>query len=181
VSSLLNDRVLTFLRRAERFQLAELPDTVVAAAIKNPLVSTKKSIRQDALDTAVAAIHGYPFLIQVVGYELWQADPAARTIDLDMALTAIPRAMRTANRLVHEPVLNDLSERDRDFLLAMAEDECDPTTIADVARRMAVSADYANKYRARLIAAEVIEPMGRGRIRFTIPFLREYLRESRSR
>nr|WP_217613852.1 hypothetical protein [Cellulomonas sp. GbtcB1] len=40
---------------------------------------------------------------------------------------------------------------------------------------------YASTYRARLIAAGVIEPTGHGRVDFTIPYLREYLREHATR
>jgi hypothetical protein len=40
-----------------------------------------------------------------------------------------------------------------------------------------VSRDYTNVYRARLIAAELIEPAGRGRVDFALPYLREYRRD----
>jgi len=36
---------------------------------------------------------------------------------------------------------------------------------------------YAGVYRERLIAAEIIEPTGYGKVDFVLPYLREYLRE----
>jgi hypothetical protein len=34
---------------------------------------------------------------------------------------------------------------------------------------------YISQYRSRLIVAGIIEPAGRGRVRFTIPYLREFV------
>ena len=39
-----------------------------------------------------------------------------------------------------------------------------------------VSANYASQYRLRLIAAEVVEPAGYGRVTFALPYLRDHLR-----
>lgn len=176
ISSILNDDVLTFLRRAVRWPLGDVADTLVATAVREPIMAAGRTICDDALDLAVKAIQGYPFMIQVVGFELWGVDPAQDVIDLGQAETAVIRAIEQANRLVHEPMLADLSPADRRFLVAMAKEESEPTPIAAIAKRMGVSSGYANKYRARLIAAEAIEPAGRGLVQFTVPFLRDYLR-----
>jgi len=50
--------------------------------------------------------------------------------------------------------------------------------LSDIAERMAVNLDYASQYRARLLAAEVITPAGRGKVTFAVPFLREHLRQT---
>lgn len=68
-----------------------------------------------------------------------------------------------------------LSERDGDFLIAMAQDG-GPSRVADVAERMGVSFDYAQKYRRRLIDAGVIVPACRGEVAFDVPFMADYLR-----
>lgn len=179
VSSILSDDVLTFLRRAVRWPLGDVADALVATAIREPIIAAGRTITDDALGLAVKTIQGYPFMIQVVGFELWGVEPARDVIDDGQAKTAVVRAIEQANRLVHEPMLADLSPVDRRFLAAMAEEESEPTPIAAVAKRMGVSTGYANKYRARLIAAEAIEPAGRGRIQFAVPFLREYLQKCR--
>lgn len=48
--------------------------------------------------------------------------------------------------------------------------------VGEVAERMGVTYDYAQKYRRRLIDAGVIEPAGRGRVAFCVPLLAEHLR-----
>ncbi len=51
-----------------------------------------------------------------------------------------------------ESALNDLSDVDREYLVAMAVDD-GPSRTADVAARLGKSAQYANTYRGRLLAA----------------------------
>lgn len=48
--------------------------------------------------------------------------------------------------------------------------------IADIAARMGVTQDYAQKYRRRLLDAGVIEQVRRGYVRYAVPYLDSYLR-----
>jgi hypothetical protein len=176
---LLNDEVLTFLRWAERFDLGHLSDAAVAQAIREPITDAGRSIAPGALDLAVEAVRGYPFLTQVVGFHLWEADPRAATITAAQARRVIPGAQAATARLVFEPVLADLSPRDVDFLHAMAAVEEDPVPVSEIGRNLA--AGNVSQYRLRMIAAEVIEPAGRGKVRFTLPGLRDHLRRAPDR
>lgn len=81
---------------------------------------------------------------------------------------------------MHETSLADLSDVDRTYLAAMAQDSGESST-GTVARRLGVSAHYASTYRRRLIAAGVIEPTRHGHVDFAIPYLREFLREHAAR
>ena len=61
----------------------------------------------------------------------------------------------------------------------MAHDEAE-SSVAEVARRMGVSVDYAQKYRTRLISAGIVRPSRRGYLAFAVPYLQSYL-QSRQR
>jgi len=176
VSDLLNDEVLTFLRRAERHALGGLADAAVRSALRQPVVDGGREISSAALDESAAAVDGYPFLGQVVGFHLWEDSPARRKIDVTQARRAIGRALADAGRLVYEPLLADLSARDVDFLTAMARIGQDPVPMADI--EAAFAGPNAGQYRRRLIAAEAIEPAGRGKVRFAVPGLATFLRSS---
>jgi hypothetical protein len=178
VDSLLTEDAMTFLRRAERFPLGPVKDVDVTRALAWPIEEAGRTLADDALQVALSAIQGYPFFVQLVGYHLWAAAPASPRIDADQARTAVDKAKRRSSRLLHEPLLADLSARDRDFLVAMSHDD-GPSRLADIAARLGVTRDYASQYRARLIAAEAIEPCGHGWVRFAVPFLRDHLRQAR--
>lgn len=179
VSDLLNDDVLTFLRRASRFELGDVDLDHVADALRRTITDSGGAIEDAALEEAATATGGYPFMIQLVGYHVWRT---ARTSPIDLAdvRAGVAAARTRLGSLVHETSLADLSEVDRTYLVAMAQDEGDSST-GEVARRLGVTPSYASTYRARLIAAGVIEPTGYGRVDFTIPYLREYLREHATR
>jgi len=177
VASLLNDRVLTFLRRAERHDLGPLSRGESALAIVGPIRSVGLDITPEALDLIVDASGGYPFMVQLVGFHTLRNRPERRLIDADDAVRGITAARRRLGHLVVEPELQALSSGDRRFLSAMAVDD-GPSRTADIARRLGVSGPYAGQYRLRLLAAGVITAPKYGWIDFAIPGVREHLRRT---
>lgn len=175
VETVLNDAVLTFLRRAERFTLGPVSPAEVELGLRAPIENAGRRITEEALDIAAAGTHGYPFLVQLVGYQTWAIAPDTVVIDAQQARSGVARAVQRVGRLVHEPALAGLSEVDRAFLVAMAQDT-GPSRMADITGRMGVTSGYASQYRLRLISAELIIPAGHGRVAFALPYLAEYLR-----
>lgn len=176
VNTLLHAPGATFLRRAARVHLGAVTEADVERAIAEPLHHAGRSITPDALEVAAAGTQGYPFMVQLVGYQAWRASRGTSSITVEQAEQAVAAASRRVGQLVHEPALAPLSAVDRTFLAAMAVD-AGPSKIGDVADRMGVSSTYASQYRLRLLEAEVIHAPARGRVDFSLPYLREYLRE----
>jgi hypothetical protein len=179
ISAVLNDDVLTFLRRADRHSLGRVPVADAATAIADPLERAGRRVPPALALEAAEATGGYPFLIQLVGYHIWRRGPsegAVGAVDVEAAIVA---ARKRLGALVHEPAVADLPGVARRFLLAMARDD-GPSKMGDIAARLDVDANYASQYRLRLIAAELIAPAGHGQVDFTMPYLREYLREQGS-
>jgi hypothetical protein len=179
VSDLLNDDVLTFLRRATKEVLADVPLDDVRRALQETITTEGRTITTEALEEATEATGGYPFMIQLVGYHVWRK---ARddVIDLVAVAAGIQAARKRLGSTVHETALGDLSAVDRTYLVAMSHDP-GPSHTPTVAQRMGEDMSYAGVYRSRLIDAGIIEPVGRGYVDFTIPYLREYLREHADR
>lgn len=179
VSDLLSDEVLTFLRRADRHTLGAVGFGEVARTIRVTVEAAGRTISLPACNEAAAATGGYPFLIQLVGYHIWRRHPNMIEITEADVDDGVPAALRRMGSLVHEPALADLSYVDRSFLHAMALDD-DVSKTGDVAGRLGVDSKYASVYRQRLIEAQMIESAGRGLIRLTLPYMRDYLREHRA-
>ena len=179
VSDLLNDDVLTFLRRATPFALDDVPLDAVRDALRATVTQEGRTIAEDALTAATDATSGYPFMIQLVGYHVWRK-ATGQHIDLNAVHAGIPAARKRLGSTVHAAALADLSAVDRTYLLAMSQDDGESST-GELAQRLHETPHYASVYRARLIAAGVIEPTRRGYVDFAIPYLREYLREHAAR
>ncbi len=179
VSDLLNDDVLTFLRRATPVELADVPLDEVRAALQETITAGGKQISANALDAATAATGGYPFMIQLVGYHVWRKSNGLY-IDMQSADEGITAARKRLGSTVHATALADLSDIDRTYLIAMSQDD-GPSKTGVVAQRMGETPQYANVYRTRLIDSGVIEAIGHGKVDFSLPYLREYLREHAAR
>jgi hypothetical protein len=176
ISDVVNDDVLTFLRRAERHHLGAVGHSDVIRAIREPVEQAGRTITDDALAVMVDGTRGYPFLIQLVGYQTWRLHSRVPEISMGDAQEGVSKALRRLGSLVYEPALAESSAIDRSFLLAMAKDN-GPSRMADIQHRLGVSVNYTSQYRLRLIVEELIESTGYGYVDFSLPYLREYLRE----
>lgn len=166
---------LTFFRRAQQVRLDTLTLAEARAAISEPVRAHGRSIGEAALGLAARASEGYPFLVQSIGARAWEHRPADDEITTDAVEHAVEVAFATMGESVIVPALRGLSGRDRDYLLAMAEDD-GPASTAAVAERMGATSGNAGRQRARLLDAGVIVAPGRGVVDFAIPRMREHLR-----
>jgi hypothetical protein len=178
VSDLLNEDVSTFLRRADRIDLTEVPIADVKASLKDTFAATGIAITDEQLQRAAEATDGYPFLIQLVGYHVWRRAIDGTVTD-DTLAAGVDAARRRLGTTVLQAALSDLSPVDRTFLLKMSEDD-GVSRLADIAVRLGESTKYAGVYRRRLLDAGIIVDAGRGLLDFAVPHLRQYLREHAS-
>lgn len=171
-----DDSPITFLRRAEPVHLGRVRDAQAGKALAIPARDAGVPFEADALRAAATASHGYPFLIQQIGYECVRlvARENSDTITTEHVNLAVTRAVRRMNLNVHATALAGLSEVDRQYLAAMAADD-GPSRTGEIAQRMGVTTQYAGVYRQRLIDAEIIVATGHGEVAFELPYLREYV------
>lgn len=174
ISNLLNDKVATFLRRADPIML----DSVLLDAVRDSLRQTFKdsniAITEEHLTTAARATGGYPFLVQLVGYHVWRLSKSEGVTDQTLS-RGIEAARKRLGSTVLDTALADLSDVDRTFLVKMSIDD-GPSNMSSIAERMDESIKYVGVYRRRLLDTGIIRPAGRGKVEFTLPYLAEHLR-----
>lgn len=173
INGLVNNNVSTYLRRAERVTLGNLTPEQTRAAIELPLQEAGRTITPEALDVAVVGTGNYPYLVQLTADEAWRA-AAGGDIREGHVHTALDTAERSMYRQIHEPMIESVSDRERQYLYAMTAD-LERSQTGEIASRMQISLQHGSVYRDRLINQGVIEPDGRGYVKFTVPFSREYL------
>ena len=162
ISSLLNDKTASFLRRA----------------LQKTIEQGGRSVDEEGVAQAVGAVDGFAFLLQLVGYYAWDASPDNALVSTDDFEQGIALARDAFEGRVLEATYRELSTGDILFLEAMLQDEGD-SNISDIAARLGKSPSLTGQYRARLAAAGVIGQRRRGVVGFDLPFFREYL-ESRT-
>jgi hypothetical protein len=174
VSDLLNEGVATFLRRADRIDLHAAAVRDVERSYAHIFTGGGFDLPPTVVHKAANATAGYPFLIQLVGYFLWQEAELEPAVTESTANRAIDQARRRNTRVVIQAALSTASSRDMDYLKAMSVD-AGPSKARDIAARMGASSSLAGNHRARLIDAGIVEPVSYGVVRFAIPGLRSYL------
>ncbi len=174
ISSLLSGKSTSFLRRANQIALGRIAEADVADAFEQTVLLGEKTIEQAALDEAVGAIGGFPFMMQLVGYRSWKASEGNPSIGIDEVRRGVALAQSDMRSRVLCATLDELSNRDLDFLAAMLKDD-EVSTTEKVGERLAMTSGNVSTYRRRLLEQGVIDEAHRGGMRFALPFLREYL------
>ena len=154
VSGLLEDKSVPFLRRSAQYHLEAIDDS--------------------ALDEAIKKIAGFPYMMQLVGYRSWQATGDGEVIDDADVSNGATMAEHDIRVRVLKAALDELSEGDLAFLVAMLDSDSSISS-AEIARSMGKSSGYVSTYKRRLLDQGVIKALPRGRIDFALPSLRSYL------
>ncbi len=180
IDEVLNNKVLTFLRRSQQRMLAEVPLADVRAAYVDVVRESGKHISQEDALAAARAAAGYPYMVQLVGYYMWQSAErrGSSLIERSDVERGADDAVLAFGEAVCAPIMDGLTPAQREFVKAVAADSPDPAAVADIARRCNRSSSWVSKYRASLIKEHVVEAAGKGYVRLSTPHMADYLRGS---
>lgn len=170
------DKTVSFLRRAQKCQLGRIADYDIEDAMRKTIEDSGRTISPEALASAARAADGFPFLMQLVGFRMWdQGTRRMEITDEDVAAGAALAREEMKDRIVRV-TYEGLSKQDRAFLAAMLPDE-GSSTLGDIAKRMKKANSYATQYKLRLLGQGIIEEAAGGIVRFQLPLMRDYVRE----
>ena len=175
-TELIDNRRVSFLRRAKHLELGRVSDLEVESAFRATVEDGDKTIESDALELAVDQIMGYPYMMQLLGYCAWEASGDSAEILISHVKQGMRRASKEFRIGVLESTYREMSKGDKAFAAAMLPDT-DGSTLTDVARRMGKGTNYASTYKTRLLRRGVIEEQPGTTFDFSLPLLREYLAE----
>lgn len=175
LDALLQQEHVTFLRRSKELNFTRLSPPDTQRVLRETIHIGGRFIDADALDLLTRVSQGYPYLVQLLGDYAWRATPWTESISLLDAEVAHQRGVKAVEQRVISRVYDDLSEVDKTFIKAMAEDE-DRSKISDIVTRMDVSDQYVQVYKKRLIDSGYVQGDGRGYLRFSLPYLGQYVR-----
>ncbi|HLT66223.1 MAG TPA: ATP-binding protein [Microbacterium sp.] len=133
---------------------------------------------EDARALAVERAAGYPQALQIVGDAAWRvAAPVlggvVRREHVEAALPIVDEAMGSMFRTRWEVA----TDHERSVLRAMADIDGERVERGELAARLGVASDDLGMVRRSLIQKGIIEPAGRGLLRFTIPGFDDFVRE----
>jgi len=177
VDEVVSNKVLTFLRRALFFNLESVPLPDVRNAFIESSLASGKAIDKACAEEAAHATQGNPYLVQLVGYYMWQAAQArhSASIEADDVEQGIIDAQGQFPRAVCAPAYQSLTYAQQRFLRAMAPDYPSASTVSDIAKRAGKSMSWAGKYRTSLERAQMIRTADWGMVEYAIPYFGEWI------
>jgi hypothetical protein len=168
----------TYAERVREHELGLLGEGAATEALTVPAEQRGVRYEPEALAPVVEATGGYPFFVQLMGYETWNAaaERGARSVvNAEDAAAGVARARLEAARL-YESRLDEVPDTERRYLDAAAGLEEGERRSAEVAAALGGTSEEWAWARQRLIELGLLRPAGRGRIAFALPGLADYLR-----
>lgn len=181
VNELTNNRVTTFLRRALHRELHSIAIPDVKNAYIESVRESGKTISQMCAMQAAQLSEGYPYMIQLVGYYMWQAahSEGSSVITEEHLKIGSADALLAFDDAVCEPILHELTAAERKMIDALAQFQVEGASIAQLVEKTGRSRSWVNKYRMSLLAQNVVDSPARGVLRISVPHLRDYLAQRR--
>lgn len=173
-------RAATFGERSAFVALDVLSETDARSALVVPAENLGVGWTEPALTAVLEEARGHPYFLQLLGSTTW--DAARPTSGDRLGLPDVRAGVGAAKAQVeamHRARWNAATAREQDFLRAMATVETPRgnVTRAQIAAALGVHTRAISGPRERLIEKGIIEPVGHGLVRFTLPGFGAWLLE----
>lgn len=169
----------TFGERSRFQHVGLLSDVAVAEALKIPADQLGVRWTTDAIEHAIDYAQGYGHTVQLIGDATWRyARPEQGTV---LEVGHVRGGEEEADRQLDQMMqtrLDRATPEQRRVISAMAALEKPGTGVqrAVLADRLGVDSQALSRPRQELIDRGIVEPAGRGQLRFTIPGFAEFVR-----
>lgn len=170
-------RAATFGERSTFVPLDVLSDADARSLLTVPAEALDVTWTDEALDLVTAECRGHPYRLQLLGSATWQATQpvAGGDLDPDHVRAGIPAA-RDQLDAMYRARWASATPAEQAFVRAMATVGTDNVSRAAIAAELGQASRSISVPRERLIEKGVIEPVGHGLVRFTMPGFGRYVR-----
>ena len=146
-------------------------------AIAQPIAEEGESIEAAATAEVVRQTKGYPYFLQEWGFQAWNHAQGHCITEADIR-AATKAALRRLDEGFFNVRLERLTQRERDYVHAMASLGAGPYRSTDVATQLGDIPQNLAPIRARIIHKGMIYSPAYGDLAFTVPMFDDFLRRS---
>ena len=155
-------------------EVGPLTDQDSMVAIMEPITKEGEKISRPAFDLILQAAQGYPFFLQVWGYEAWNAASKSPITPKDIE-QARPRVEKNLDSSFFRVRFDRLTPSEKRYLFAMAENGPGPHRSGDIAETLGVRVNSVGPVRSSLIKKGMIYSPAHGDTAFTVPLFDQFL------
>lgn len=170
-------RAATFGERSAFVSLDLLSEADARSLLAVPAEAEGVAWSEEALVAVVDEARGHPYLLQLIGSTTWDAGrpDEGDAITVADVRRGLPEAQEQLTAM-HRARWGAATPTEKGFLAAMAATGRENVARADIARGMGRDSRAISVPRERLIDKGVIEPVGHGLVRFTLPGFGQFVR-----
>jgi hypothetical protein len=179
------ERLMTAASFSERFdyqELTRLDRTSAERALLEPSLAHGVAWQQSAADLVVTEASGSPYMLQKLGDEAWlAASPEdGDTITLDHAQRALAQTRDDLGRGMFRGRWEKATPREQALLAAMActANADGVASTSNITELLQTTTPALSRVRKSLIDKGMLESVGVGQLRFTMPGFPDYIREA---
>jgi hypothetical protein len=169
------DKLRTYFRRSDTYELRYLTEAETIEAIRGPIVDQGQNIDEKALQLLAIESAGYPFFIQAYASAAWAHHRESRITLTDVDNT-LPDVRARHEISSYQRPLAKLTPRELALAIVLAELGQGRHTWGDVARRLGLQAKDISSARNALEAKGIIAFPIPGQVQFAVPYMDRYLR-----
>lgn len=181
VMDLINGKAMSFLQRAQPEDLTKISELEVELSLKESFSESGLSLGGDELERVAKATYGYAYLIQLVGFYVWDRTnkhrKASTSVSKEDVYNGIALATNRFHETVHEPAISNITRNAMEYLIVLASHD-GPTSTKCLANELGKKPNSVTYVQRSLIQRQIIERTTRGYVDFSIPLLRDYLRDN---
>jgi len=140
-------------------------------ALLKPALELGVTIADEVLDVLVAAADGYPFFLQLYGWNLWnEAKPEPGQLITHSSLKAALAETQENVLELFNSRFDAATKLEREFIIAMAQlGQDEPVKRSDIAAAFGKATDGISMVRRSLIAKAIVTEEQQGYLKFTLP------------
>lgn len=156
-------------------EIGSLPTAAAAEALVVPAERAGVSWDPSALDLVVDTSSGYPYFLQTYGAAAWDLAEDRRITEAD-AVAGLERGNAELDAGFFPGRWATATPAERQYLVAMSDDIEPDSSTSTVAERLGVAPKATSQARHNLIRKGIVYAPQRGRIAFTVPHMRDFVR-----
>ena len=164
----------TYLERLEVAELGHLDVTATQLALIKPAADRSVAFEDPAMQRLVEASAGYPYLVQLLGYEAWIAADGASPITDAHARVAVKRLMRACQRSIGHAGMPCPSAT-RPTWQRSPPSAPGPCPSEGVARTLGATNKSLSPRRQSLVEQRLIQAVRFGEVELTTPGMRTWI------
>jgi len=170
------DKMHTYVKRWDRFELDFLTRAETVEAIRIPLQQSGFTIADDALDLLVSEAAGYPFFIQKYASTVWNKH-RGKKITLAVIDAALPGVRAMVEKTYYADEFRNLSPREQLFCKILAAFGPGSHQLGRIADELGVKSSAISSIRGNLIRKGIVFAPSAGTIAFRMPLADRYVRD----